>query len=296
MLVKEMIDFIIIGSMKSGTTTLNEYLDGCDEIEMCHPKEPQFFSRYYDKGFNYFDSLFSNDNRIKGEASTCYSRFPEYKDVPERIFNYNPDIKLIYILRNPIERAYSHYSHNVITDNIQYKSFEEAIEVSNEVVSASKYMMQIEQYLKYFKESQLLLLDFDELKDNPRKVINDVLLFVGGKSINKDKKLKRNIDTNAAGSAVSYLKFTSAILFIRKLPVIKGMVNFLIPEKNRTQLRKKMVSMIMKTPLLKMYQRKQIKNLSPMTEYTKKKLLEELEADIIKLERFWKKDLSKWKD
>lgn len=291
-----MIDFIIIGSMKSGTTTLNEYLDSCDEIEMCHPKEPQFFSRYYDKGINYFDSLFSNDNRIKGEASTCYSRFPEYKDVPEKIFNYNPDIKLIYILRNPIDRAYSHYCHNVLTDDIQYKSFEEALEVSNEIVSSSKYMMQIEQYLKYFKQTQLLMLDFDDLKNNPRKVINDVLLFVGCKSIESEKELKRNIDTNSLGSAASYLKFTSVILFIRKLPIIKNIVNYLIPKERRTQLRKRLVDFLLSTPVIKLYRSRQIKKLTRMTESTKKKLFGEIESDIVKLEKFWKKDLSKWKE
>lgn len=106
---KPAINFIIIGAMKVGSAILVDYLRQNQDLNLSKPKEPQFFSRKYGSwSVAEHELLWKEPTKICGEASTCYSRWPYYKDVPKRIFRYNPKIKVIYILRDPIQRAYSH--------------------------------------------------------------------------------------------------------------------------------------------------------------------------------------------
>lgn len=289
-----MIDFIVIGSMKSGTTTLNGYLGECPNIQMFNWKESQFFSTGYDKGIDYYNSLFKDDNRLKGEASTCYSRFPAHKDVPERIYNYNPNVKLIYLLRNPVDRAYSHYCHNILTDNINYNSFDEALNLSNEILVTSKYMMQLDCYLEYFSKEQIHLVDFDELKNNPTKVISDILLFLECETNDEEIVISQKVNTNSIGSARARKNFHGFVKYVRSLPIVYNIINRLIPKAKRETIRNKIVSTVMATPILKIYQKRQLKRLTSMNDDIKRRLLIEFKDDTLRLEKFWNKDLSAW--
>ena len=164
--------------MKSGTTTLNDYLSLNEDILMCPSKEPQFFSSKYDEGIANYESLWSDTSKVCGEASTCYSRWPFYQDVPKRIASYNTSMKLIFIMRDPVERAYSHFRHNVLTDQFKYKSFSDALLKSDEIRLTSMYMTQIEKFLEFFPKDQMLLIDFDVLTKNPIMTINEIEIFL----------------------------------------------------------------------------------------------------------------------
>ena len=108
-------DFIIIGAAKSGTTTLYQYLCRHPQIYMSTPKEPDFFSldMNYHKGIEWYESLFdgAKPEQICGEASTTYSRWHQHPKAAERISQYLPKVKLIYIMRHPVDRAYSFYAY-----------------------------------------------------------------------------------------------------------------------------------------------------------------------------------------
>ena len=115
-------NLFIVGAMKSGTSSLHNYLATHPEIYMSEFKEPQYFADLgKDISRNQFPteeaylSLFKNAGNAKiiGESSTNYSKIPEFTGVPQRIKAFSPEAKIIYIMRDPIERALSHYWERV---------------------------------------------------------------------------------------------------------------------------------------------------------------------------------------
>src|SRR5438552_2073936 len=110
-------NLFIIGASKSATTSLHQYLCTHPEIMMSEPKEPHFFVEevHWSRGWDWYTSLFANGKKAKvlGEASGYYTWHPIFKGVPKRIAAHIPNPKFIYILREPIQRAVSHYWYYV---------------------------------------------------------------------------------------------------------------------------------------------------------------------------------------
>jgi len=104
-------NFIIISAMNSGTTSLYNYLKAHPEINPSRPKEPSFFiqDRFSTKGLAWYKSIFKGLGRYTFEASANYSKRHLFPGVPKRMHQVLPEVKLIYLLRDPIERAKSHY-------------------------------------------------------------------------------------------------------------------------------------------------------------------------------------------
>ena len=119
--------FIICGTQRGGTTTLYHYLKEHPQICMSEKKEVHYFDLNYHKSLQWYESHFKDcqNKKVKtiGEASPFYMYL---REVPERIDETLPDVKLIFILRNPVDRAYSHYWHEVKL-GVEYLPFEEAI-------------------------------------------------------------------------------------------------------------------------------------------------------------------------
>jgi hypothetical protein len=289
------VKFLIIGSMKSGTTSLSDYLSLNHEISMCKPKEPQFFSRNYNKGIEYYESLWADGNKICGEASTCYSRWPFYDAVPEKIASYNSNMKLIYLLRHPVDRAYSHYRHNVLNDGISYSSFDDAIVSSDEILKTSMYMQQLEKFLEYFPQEQILLVGFEELKQNPLFVINKIEDFIGAKRTLKINSTGGEIISNQAGVAGSQRSIRRFLDKVRYLPIMSFLVENLFNQKSRKIIREKMNYYIFSSNLVKKYASLKSNRLQVLQQQERKEFLSKLLPDIIRLEEFWGKELSKWK-
>lgn len=107
------VDFIILGAMKAGTSTLYEILKNHPEISFCKEKEPHFFSITTDwrNETEKYHKLFNKEKgKIYGEASTSYSLYPECNlNIWHDIYAYNKKMKFIYIVHNPIDRVVSHY-------------------------------------------------------------------------------------------------------------------------------------------------------------------------------------------
>jgi hypothetical protein len=179
-------DFLVIGAMKSGSTSLHSLLAQHPRLFMSHPKEPAFFSQVarYEAGLAPYVRLFAgaDPGQLCGESSTCYSRYPHYGEVPARIFRHLPRAKLIYILRHPVERMYSHYRHRMIerfvTKSAPVVPFERAIEESREYHDASLYHFQITKFLEYFERSALLILTTDALEADPVPTVMQVHRFL----------------------------------------------------------------------------------------------------------------------
>lgn len=173
-------DFLIIGSAKSGTTTLYEYLQRHQSVFLPALKEPEFFSNnsVFEKGVAWYKALFAKagDGQICGEASTTYTRWPHTPDVPRRIMDLLLNPKFIYLMRNPVERAYSHYCHHMRLEVTM--TFEEALNRNSIYVDCSLYASQIDQYLRFFPKEAFLFLLFDDLATDPQSVMTKVENFL----------------------------------------------------------------------------------------------------------------------
>lgn len=164
---------IIIGSMRAGTTSLFHFMNSFSTICGAVTKEPEYFSSFQEHGVRSKDyrHLFcfdSNNQKILLEASTGYSKFPIECEIPERIFREVPSAKFIFIARDPLVRALSHLKHH----KARYGSWarvnvEECFFISN-------YQLQLQQYTRWFDESQFMVLEFSELCAKPKGVLTKV--------------------------------------------------------------------------------------------------------------------------
>ena len=132
----------IVGAPKAGTTSLYHYMDNHPEVKMSSKKEPDYFSdrELFNQGLYYggnridtlekYKKLFLNmkEEKIMCEASVSYLYYP---NVANRIKDYNPDAKIVIMLRNPVDRAYSHYTM-IVKHGQEKLSFKDAIKNEKE--------------------------------------------------------------------------------------------------------------------------------------------------------------------
>lgn len=178
-------NLFIIGAMKSGTTSLHEYLDSHPQISMSQIKEPGFFVNELTLGMgeDWYMSLFDRGIRYQyiGESSTHYTKLPVYTGVPERLFRFNSDVRLIYIMRNPFERTVSHYWHAVrdLYHGGERRSPFKAVTEKPEYLAFSDYAMQLEPYIRTFGRDSLYVLTFEALVQNPQSEVDRIYEWLG---------------------------------------------------------------------------------------------------------------------
>ena len=169
---------MIIGSMKSGTTSLFDLLVRHPQICGSSPKEPEFFSQRQSHRIDTgrYADLFDFDrarHRVCLEASTGYSKFPMESGVPERIRSAGLDSKFIYLTRDPIKRFESHLLHvGIDPARIGERDFEHALAVSS-------YHRQLAQFTKVFSQSSILIVDFAELLRDSGAVVGKIVDHLG---------------------------------------------------------------------------------------------------------------------
>lgn len=175
-------NFMIIGAARCATTSLHHYLNLHPDISMSAEKELYFFMREgnWDKGLEWYKSQFTGHAKIYGEATPRYTAYPVYSGVPERIHSIVPDAKLIYIMRDPMQRTLSHYTLHHANGN-EKRSFKDAATDMDQCwyVVSSRYHFQIKQYLTYFPLSNILLLTAEELQSQPRQTMKTIFRHLG---------------------------------------------------------------------------------------------------------------------
>ncbi|MCB2426634.1 sulfotransferase domain-containing protein [Methylophaga pinxianii] len=175
-------DFIIIGAMKSATSTLHEQLALQPGFFMSTPKEPNFFSDddIYNLGLDWYSDLFSKAeiDDICGESSTHYTKLPDYPQTLERMRSYLPSLKLIYVVRHPIDRLISHYMHQW-SQNVIKTDINQAIEQFDELINYSRYSMQISPYIKQYGAENIHIVFSEALRVRPQYELEKVATFLG---------------------------------------------------------------------------------------------------------------------
>ncbi len=203
-------NFLILGAAKCGTTSLYYYLSQHPDVYMSDPKEPFFFEAEYDKGMEYYwKKYFSgwHGEKAVGEARHRNLYLPY---VAPRIKESIPDAKLIVVVRNPVDRAYSHWWH-WYSRNEEPLSFEDAIYMDlkriesgitfegeegarlwsrnlnpktgktkfRTYIDSGYYAQQIKRYLNLFPESHIKVIFLEDLQHNPQFVVSEVWKFIG---------------------------------------------------------------------------------------------------------------------
>lgn len=193
-------NLLIVGAAKSGTTSLHNYLNQHPDIFMCSPKEPHFLINK-EIGINRipigitdiseYKNLFleGEDKKYRGESSVMYLMYPEIV-IPKINQEFGEETKIIIMLRNPVERAYSGYQHvkrfNVKEDCIDFKSAWDISEKryfeQEDMTAASRYKelglyyKQVKSYLEQLKNVHIII--FDDYKKDFQKEMNKVFDFL----------------------------------------------------------------------------------------------------------------------
>ena len=179
-------NFVIIGAAKSATTTLITVLRRHPDVFISNPKEPKFFGRNYNKGWKWYASRFEAGEKIllRGEASTMYSSaLKTYQWTPELMSHCLPGLKLIYIVRHPLDRIVSQWRH-YRGRNPGCAAFQDLMRDQNlkrRIVGCSMYYQQLSRYRLFFPDAQIHALTFEELISSPKDALRLMLGFLGVK-------------------------------------------------------------------------------------------------------------------
>jgi len=178
-------DFAIIGAMKCGTSTLHEQLALRSGFFMSRPKEPNFFSDEpeFARGVDWYASLFAGatGRQLCGESSTHYTKLPTHPHAAERMHALLPKARLIYVMRDPVERVVSQYLHEWSTREVE-GSLEAALQRHERFVAYSCYARQLEPYLELYGASVILPVFFERMVAFPDEELARVCRFLGDRS------------------------------------------------------------------------------------------------------------------
>jgi len=250
-------DFMGIGVTKAGTTWVSKMLNAHPEVCMSEPKEIRYFNYFsphkykhyyegrrelflnknYNKPFSWYKKHFRHcrGEKIKGEFSPTYL-YDEKAAVSIR--ERFPDIKLIVCLRNPIDRAYSHYWMDNSYLKREDRVFEVAIQGKNIYVEGGYYYKQLQPYLDRFKRDKILIVLFDDIVNQPNSELKRIYSFLGvdssfipsgvtKKSNQAKKAVWRGIPVvmNLVPRFLVHAHMTSLLRFLRKLNIHEIVMN-----------------------------------------------------------------------
>lgn len=231
--------FVIIGAAKAATTSLCLVLRRHPQVHIPARKELNFFSvdSIYARGVDWYHDQFHPDaDRVQGEGSVSYSLCGLFPSTPERICRYRPDMKLVYLVRDPVERLLSYYLQLQAAGQIGPVSFTEALRESPELLDSARYWKQIRAYRQVFPTEQIQVLFFDDWVTDPQRVTSDCCRFVG-----VDPELA--LGTKQIGQTVGQWRDSRFSWALRRLPGFRT-ARDLLPPRARKRLRN-----IFKTPI-----------------------------------------------
>lgn len=209
-------NLFIIGAMKAGTSSLHEYLHEHPQIFMALAGTPMKEISYFaphktdlglwwgegceQPGLDWYLELFKKATNVEyaGETSVLYTARPWIEGCEKRIYRFNPNAKIIYILRDPVERAISHYWYNVQGGTEVYSPLK-AFKKSEEYVARSDYAMQIIPYFSVFSPEQILILTLEDLRDDPQTELRKIFEWL---KVNPNVPIDTSRRFNVAQSTV----------------------------------------------------------------------------------------------
>ena len=286
-------NFLIIGAMKSGTTALYYYLEQHPEIYMSPVKEPNFFSSQEQENaadavtnIGTYQHLFRGGSGKKalGEASHSYLYEPR---AAAEIRRYVPEAKLIAILRNPIDRAYSHFLHMVRSGTEPLDDFAQALReeevgihnerTSQDYIGRGLYYDQLKRYFGIFPQEQVRVYLYEDLSGAPISTVQDAFRFLKvDDSFVPDVSLRRNVSGDP--------KYKTLDGLLRRQSRIKHAAKIYLPARMRWRLSKTFDDL-------------KTRNLAeppPVQSKVRRQLIGVYREDILKVQELIHRDLSGW--
>jgi len=224
------VNFFVVGAAKSGTTWLAKCCEKHPEICVSDPKETYYFchnnyykffrsedyskrqlSWYQKKFFEHFSG-----NKITGDFTPMYLTYPESAQM---IYNHNQNAKIIMILRNPVDRLFSLYIE-LDKNHIIGKNLDEAVQNHPELVDSSNYADQVKRYLDLFGEKNVLVVIYEELKEDPVKTLVQIFDFLEVDSSYRPSVLKEKINPRQVPRVrfiVSFIEYLRKVLNSNKI-------------------------------------------------------------------------------
>ncbi|WP_228060787.1 MULTISPECIES: sulfotransferase family protein [unclassified Coleofasciculus] len=297
-------NFLIIGAAKAGTTALYRYLKQHPQIYMSSLKETQFFVFLEEENLNFnanepflrkyqqikdiesYRNLFKKASQeiAIGEVSPWYIYLP---NIPSKIKHYILDVKLIAMLRDPVERAYSNFLHSVRDDlepiNVD---FVQAMELESKRIlknwsprfhykQKGFYYVQMKRYFDLFEPEQIRVYIYEDFKKKQISVLQDIYKFLG-----VDDKFVPDNSTKYNDSRIPISRVYNKIM-LRANPA-DSILGSIIPPSLRNKIKNKLINI----------------NLSDQKPYlpvvVRRKFVEEYREDILKLQDLIQMDLSHW--
>ncbi len=294
-------NLFIVGAAKCGTTSLYYHLMSHKDVFFCEHKEPYYFSTKYAQiphhgkadeindvkrmslpTLDDYLKLFKDatDEKIIGEASTDYLYF--YK-VAEDIKAMNPDAKIVISLRNPVDRAFSAYYHQISKDR-ETLSFEDALEEEENRIKdnysfiwrykdVGLYSKKVKHFLDVFGPEKVKVILFDDIKNDITSVVHDILEF-----LELDTNLKINASEKHRATGVYRFKKFNELMF--KKSFVRRILQMGLTQKARNRLLLKLTNINLKKP--------------QMNAQTRKYLINYFKDDILETEKIIGRDLQDW--
>ena len=292
-------NFLLIGAAKSGTTSLYHYLRQHPQVYMSPIKGPRFFAfqggepDFRGPGdlkmvsqlitdIEGYRSLFAgvSGEKAVGEASAWYLYVPE---TAYRIRCHVPQAKLIAVLRNPVDRAYSHFQFRRAQGGEELTDFARALDAEEERVRErwgpdfhykrmGFYHEQLTRYYELFEPEQIRVWLYEDLKEDPSGVMQDMFQYLGVNDAFVPETLRHNVSGTPKSRALQ--------TFIQRPNPLKSFIKPFVPEKMRRRIRVNLRNRNLAKP--------------PMPEGVREQLTEAYREDILKLQGLLGRDLSSW--
>jgi hypothetical protein len=222
-------NLFIIGAMKSATSSLYNYLESHPDIFLSEVKEPMHFSRKENWSFGNtkYLGLFANatDEAYVGEGSTEYTKLPFREGVAKRLYDFSPGARLVYVIRDPMNRTVSQYKH-MVNAGEEKRSLADAIKAPSDYLTNSYYAYQLRPYLELFGREAIFIDTSEALAESPVDFCRRIFRW-----LNIDESfIPQNLHRVYHASPTEFQKFDDctltgkAMLRVRQSPIANKIV------------------------------------------------------------------------
>jgi hypothetical protein len=285
-------NLFLVGAMKAGTTSLASYLEQHPEVDFCVPKEPNFFgggppwsSPSKLSPAEYARLFTEHRGRWSGEASVQYLSSPT---APSEVHRHDPDARIVAILRNPIDRAYSHHQHNAKT--FEHRTFAQAVEDELAGIGRDRFLYDwgylelgayaaaVERWLRCFGDARVQLLTTESLDRSPERMCGEVFSFL-------DVDPGQPIDARRRLNPSGRLRFGGLRRYLTTHTALRVTARALLSQRTRSRLVLRLDELLVVKPVT-----------PPIDPPLRARLAGHLHRDVERLRSLTELDLSAWKD
>lgn len=169
--------FLVIGGQRCGSSWIHKCLAEHPDVFVSTPKELHFFDRNYNKGISWYMAHFQSDTQYQayGEVTPDYI---SHENAPKLIHDLVPAVRIVAVLREPIERAHSLYQLKR-GSSLNYATFEQAIDHHPEILEHGLYARHLQRWQTYFSQDQILVLLYDDLVNSDAATISQIFAHIG---------------------------------------------------------------------------------------------------------------------